>query len=59
LLQHISAAWARVVRFVSDGLAPRTGKEPELVSVRHLHFQTLLQLHGLSSDSTKQNDLDD
>lgn len=45
LLQHIAAARASVSR-----------PEPSVsvvVAFRHLHFQTLLQLQGLSRESTK------
>jgi hypothetical protein len=42
---HISAAFARVSKFFSD-------VGPEALDARHLHFQTLLQRQGFSSEAT-------
>jgi hypothetical protein len=53
-LQHSAAACARVARPVA-GCASAARREDRVeFGARHLHFQTLLQVHGFKSESTGQ-----
>lgn len=50
-IQYNSATWARVDRLA---LPDDEAKVEEVLSLeaRHLHFHTLLQLHGFNNEST-------